>query len=95
MKIIQLSQTILRRMLFISFLISPAIAQSNNAVTAGEFIVEPATIHNLGFEWKISGDDNRNATVAVQYRKQGETTWREAMPLLRIGDEKVWRARVS
>ena len=82
-------------MLFISFLISPAIAQSNNAVTAGEFIVEPATIHNLGFEWKISGDDNRNATVAVQYRKQGETTWREAMPLLRIGDEKVWRARVS
>ena len=71
----------------------PLLAQSNNAVTAGDFIVEPATIHNLGFEWKISGDDNRNATVAVQYRKAGETNWREAMPLLRIGDEKVWRAR--
>ena len=81
--------------LLISLLLlaSSGLAQSNNAVTAGEFIVEPATIHNLGFEWKISGDDNRNATVAVAYRKAGETTWREAMPLLRIGDEKVWRAR--
>ncbi len=74
-------------------LASSVLAQTNNAVTTGEFIVEPATIHNLGFEWKISGDDNRNATVAVQYRKAGETAWREALPLLRIGDEKVWRAR--
>jgi hypothetical protein len=75
------------------FLTSSALAQSNNAVTASEFIVEPATIHNLGFEWKIAGDDNRTATVAVQYRKVGEPNWREAMPLLRIGEEKVWRAR--
>lgn len=74
-------------------LAASAWAQNNNAVTAGEFIVEPATIHNLGFEWKISGDDNHNATVAVQYRKVGETNWREALPLLRIGDEKVGRAR--
>ncbi len=59
-----------------------SFAQNSNAVTTGEFIVEPATIHNLGFEWKISGDDNRNATVAVQYRKQGESNWREALPLL-------------
>lgn len=68
-------------------------AQSNNAVTAGAFIVEPPTLLNLGFEWKIKGDDNRNATVAVQYRKAGATNWREAQPLLRIGDEKVGRAR--
>src|SRR5262245_38967306 len=68
-------------------------AQSNNGVTAGEFIVEPATLHNLGFEWKISGDDNRNAAVTVQFRKAGDTEWHEAQPLLRIGEEKVWRAR--
>src|SRR5262245_5057558 len=67
--------------------------QNNNAVTPGDFIVEPPTLINLGFEWKIKGDDNRNATVAVQYRKVGESPWREALPLLRIGDEKVWRAR--
>jgi hypothetical protein len=48
---------------------------------------------NLGFEWKIQGDDNRNAAVAVQYRKNGQSEWKEALPLLRVGDEKVWRAR--
>jgi len=65
----------------------------NNAVVPGEFIVEPPTLMNLGFEWKIQGDDNRNATVTVQYRKKGQTEWKEALPMLRIGDEKVWRAR--
>ncbi len=68
-------------------------AQTNNAVTTAEFIVEPPTLLNLGFEWKIKGDDNRNASVAVQFRKVGATNWREALPLLRIGDEKVGRAR--
>lgn len=67
--------------------------RNDNAVAAGEFVVEPATLRNLGFEWKISGDENHNATVSVQYRKTGETQWREALPMLRIGDEKVWRAR--
>jgi len=71
----------------------PNPQQNSNAVTPGDFIVEPPTLINLGFEWKIKGDDNRNATVAVQYRKVGESPWREALPLLRIGDEKVWRAR--
>ncbi len=74
-------------------LCATSLAQTNNAVTASEFIVAPPTLLNLGFEWKIKGDDNRNATVAVQYRKVGEATWHEAQPLLRIGDEKVGRAR--
>ncbi|HEX4947558.1 MAG TPA: hypothetical protein VFZ34_12890 [Blastocatellia bacterium] len=72
---------------------SASFAQASNAVTPSDFIVEPPTLLNLGFEWKIKGDDNRNATVAVQYRKVGEANWREAQPLLRIGDEKVGRAR--
>lgn len=84
---------ILRLLLIVCLLALTSFAQTNNAVTAGEFIVEPPTLLNLGFEWKISGDDNRNATVAVQFRKIGETNWREAQPLLRIGDEKVGRAR--
>jgi hypothetical protein len=69
------------------------LPQRTNSVKPGEFFVEPPTLLNLGFEWRIEGDDNRNATVAVQYRKAGESQWREAQPLLRIGDEKVWRAR--
>ena len=37
----------------------------SNAVTPGELIVEPATLINLGFEWRIEGDANRNAKVDV------------------------------
>jgi len=54
-----------------------------------EFIVEPPTLLSLGFEWRVDGDDNRNATVAVFYRKKGEQAWREGPPLLRIGHERI------
>ena len=36
-----------------------------SGVRPGEFIIEPPTLICLGFEWAISGDDNRNATVEV------------------------------
>lgn len=70
-----------------------AASHADDAVTAGAFVVEPATLHCLGFEWRIEGDDNRNASVAVSYRKKADSDWRDALPLLRIGDEKVWRSR--
>ena len=57
--------------------------------TAGEFITEPPTLISLGFEWRIDGDDNRNAQVAVTYRKQGEQAWKSGPPLLRIGNERI------
>jgi hypothetical protein len=74
-------------------LIVLAALQAGDAVSAGDFRVEPPTIHCLGFEWDIAGDDDRDAAVAVEYRKAGTAEWRPALPLLRIGDEKVWRAR--
>src|SRR5215470_15348479 len=63
-----------------------------NGVQAGRFIVEPPTLICLGFEWEISGDDNRNATVEVAYRRSGATDWKQALPLLRMGGERVFRA---
>ena len=57
--------------------------------TVKEFITEPATLVSLGFEWRIDGDDNRNATVAVSYRRKGEPAWKEGLPLLRIGNERI------
>ncbi len=74
--------------LFLIFipLFSPA-QPAGDAVTAGAFTVEPPTLRNLGFEWAIGGDANRNATVAVSYRKQGADEWRDGPPLLRIGGE--------
>jgi hypothetical protein len=65
-------------------------AQSANAVApAGDVIVEPATLISAGFEWRIDGDANRNAAVAVTYRKRGDSDWRKGLPLLRIGGERT------
>ena len=44
---------------------APALAEAENAVTADAFTVERPTLLSLGFEWRIGGDDNRNASVAV------------------------------
>ena len=61
-----------------------------NAVVPGELVVEPATLINLGFEWWIEGDDNRNASVAVAFRERGESAWRPALPLLRLHGERIY-----
>ncbi len=64
-----------------------------NGTWAERFLVERPTLRNLGFEWSIRGDANRNATVSVQFRKVGDSRWRNALPLLRIGGENVYRRR--
>ncbi len=66
---------------------------AGDSVIAGSLTIEPPTLHCLGLEWEIQGDDNHNAAVSVSYRKKGDAVWREALPLLRIGQEKVWRSR--
>jgi hypothetical protein len=68
-------------------------ALGQNSTTAGKFVVEHPTLLNLGFEWAISGDANRNATVTVEFRAVGETAWRPALPLLRMGGERIFRQR--
>ena len=70
--------------------IASGSALAANPTKAGEFIVDPPTLINLGFEWFIDGDDNRNAGVAVTYRKQGETRWLQALPLLRLQGERIY-----
>jgi hypothetical protein len=69
---------------------APPPLPSPDAVIAGELLVEPPTLINLGFEWFIQGDDNRNAAVAVSFRKAGEGAWRPALPLLRLQGERVY-----
>ena len=64
-------------------------ASAGGAVTAGEFIVDPPTLINLGFEWFIQGDDNRNASVDVSYRKPGTSAWTQALPMLRLQGERI------
>jgi hypothetical protein len=61
-----------------------------NVVVPGELFVEPATLINLGFEWWIQGDEDRDASVAVSFRKQGDAQWRPALPLLRLNGERIY-----
>ncbi|MDA1236205.1 MAG: hypothetical protein O3A53_15570, partial [Acidobacteria bacterium] len=65
--------------------------QAQNSTTPGQFHVEHPTLLNLGFEWAIDGDANRNSTVEVRFREAGTSEWRPALPLLRIGGERVYR----
>jgi hypothetical protein len=65
------------------------VSKSQLGTTAGAFTSEPPTLLSLGFEWKIAGDDNRNAHVDVTYRKSGDKQWRQALPMLRLQHEYV------
>jgi hypothetical protein len=74
--------------------LAPAFAQTKpatpqNPTTSGEFQVDPPTLVSLGFEWRIAGDDNRNARVEVTFRKRGEAQWRPALPMMRLEREQV------
>jgi len=71
-------------------LVSFSPLSAADPVTPGRFIAEPATLICLGFEWYIEGDGNRNSSVEVSYRRAGTDQWQTALPLLRIGGERVF-----
>jgi len=58
-------------------------------VIAGDVYVEPPTLISLGLEWPISGDDDRDATVTLEYRPLGGRVWQQGPPMLRIGGERI------
>ena len=74
-------------LLILLFCAAPLFAADRT--TSRDFIAEPPTLISLGFEWRVDGDDNRNAVVAVSYRKKGDTAWKEGLPMLRIGNERI------
>ncbi len=74
-------------------LFSVCALQAQDATRPGKFHVEHPTLVNLGFEWAIEGDANRNAAVEVRFRKAGDADWRPALPLLRMGGERVYRVQ--
>jgi hypothetical protein len=78
-----------RFIVLVTLLLSASPAYAENKTTAGDFSVEPPTLLSLGFDWKIAGDDNRNASVDVSYRKKGDSAWKKGLPLLRLQHEWV------
>lgn len=71
------------------FMALPVLGVCQDAISSGRLYVEPPTLICFGFEWYIGGDDNRNASVTVNYKVKGAETWKDAMPLLRIGGENT------
>jgi hypothetical protein len=59
-----------------------------NPVVPGSSRVD-ATPHALGVRWTISGDDNRNSTFGLEFRRLGEPTWRPAAPPMRSDPDLV------
>ena len=74
-------------------MLSALCAGAQNGTQTGRFVVEHPTLLNLGFEWAITGDANRNASVTVRFRPTGESAWRTALPLVRVGGENIYRRR--
>ena len=72
-----------------------SLVWAEDRVTLGQLVVEHPTLQNLGFEWPLSGDDNRNATCEVRFRPTAkpDAVWRSSIPLLRIGGEQIYRRR--
>src|SRR5438093_6449765 len=58
-------------------------AAAGNATVPGA-IMSYTTLRSAGFEWRITGDDDYDCVVAIEYRRQGEATWRNAQPLMRV-----------
>ncbi len=69
-------------LLVVLMALSQVMAQGRNTV-AGELRTY-ATIHSIGIEWDIVGDDDHDAIVNVQYRAQGLAAWKPALPLFRV-----------
>ena len=72
-----------------ALLAAPVAARTVDRVAAGDFWAEPPTLISLGFEWRIQGDDNRNAKVAVAFRRKGDKAWKDALPLVRSQHEFI------
>lgn len=68
----------------VCLLIVRAALAANAAQAVAEPVLESPTLHCLGAYWIIRGDDNQNARIDVEYRKQGEAEWKKGEPLFRV-----------
>src|SRR2546428_2235082 len=78
------------KLLCVGILSCLCLTAAENKTRPGELVIDPPTLINLGFEWFVDGDDNRNAAVEVRYRKKGESQWKQALPLLRLHGEEIY-----
>ena len=71
------------------FALDEAKAQAGAKVD--RFHVEHSRLPSLGIDWRIAGDDGRDASAGLNLPNAGEAETRNALPRLRIGGEHVDR----
>ncbi len=78
---------------FVLGVLAGAPLGAQTITTAGEFSAEPPTLLSLGFDWKITGDDNRNAQVESDVPQEGRDGLEEgaaaAAPAARVGERRT------
>ncbi|MBT5057860.1 MAG: T9SS type A sorting domain-containing protein [Gemmatimonadetes bacterium] len=67
-----------------------AVGHATDRLTIAEVRVDRPTLHNLGVQVLIDGDDDRDAQIEVRWRRVGDAGWRASHPLLRVWPETVW-----
>jgi hypothetical protein len=72
-------------------LLWPALARGQDALSVQEVRVDPATLHAVGVQALIAGDDDRDASATVRVRPAGgaDADWRAGPPLFRVLPETV------
>ena len=58
------------------------LARAGDAVVAGEVRAD-ATFEHLGVVWTISGDDDLDSSMALEFRPQGGGAWSPGAPAMR------------
>jgi hypothetical protein len=58
------------------------VADAGNNVVPGA-VQADATFQHIGVVWAISGDDDLDSAMVLEFRLQGESTWRPAAPAMR------------
>ena len=64
-------------------------ARAQAVLELGEIRVDPPTLHTVGVQVLVEGDDDRDAIVTVRVRRSGSDEWRAGPPLFRVLPETV------
>ncbi|MHC4990368.1 MAG: right-handed parallel beta-helix repeat-containing protein [Planctomycetota bacterium] len=67
----------------------PVTALAGDVVNVVEIRVERPTVHTAGVQVLITDDDNRDATIDLRVRRDGQTEWQDAPPAFRVHPETV------
>jgi len=74
-------------------LLASAASFAEETIPADGVLWDPPTLHCIGVRWFVNEAEYPLASIAVTYRRVGETNWRRAMPLFRVEPDALLEDR--